>query len=70
MSKCIVSLVESVEPWTHKTVYGKYKWSSQEEARWKGVAVLRRYLKRAPLEPSCVPRLRAIQGPGYPVSEK
>lgn len=70
LSNEVVALVEFVEPWTHKTVYGKYKWSSQEGAKREGVSVLHRYLKRAPWESSSVPRLRAIQGPGYLVSEK
>lgn len=70
LSNDVVALVEFVEPWTHKTVFCKYKWSSPEGARGKEEAVLHRYLKRAPWEPSDVPRLRAIKGPGYLVSEK
>lgn len=69
LSNDVVALVEFVEPWTHKIVYGKYKWSSQEGARGEKIDVLHRYLKRAPWEPSSVPRLRAIQGPGYLVSK-
>lgn len=70
LSNEVVALVEFVEPWTHRIVYGQYKWSSQEGAKREGGAVWHRYLKRAPWESSCVPGLRAIQGPGYLVSEE
>lgn len=68
-SSDVVALVEFLDPRTRRTVYGEYAWTSVEGIRKEDTFVLHRYLKRAPWESSRVPRLRAIQGAGYPIPE-
>lgn len=65
-SSDVVALVEFFDPPIHRTVYGEYAWTFVEGI-WKDIASV---LERAPWEPSSIPRLRAIQGAGYPVLEK